>query len=31
VLCYLQLPAFMSVSLGHDTDPLELIIESLKG
>jgi hypothetical protein len=29
VLRYLQLPTFMSVSLGHDTDPLELIVESL--
>jgi hypothetical protein len=31
VLRYLQLSTFMSVSLGHDTDPLELVVESLKG
>ena len=31
VLRYLQLPALLRVPLGHDADPLELVVESLKG
>ena len=30
VLRYLQLPALLGVPLGHDADPLELVVESLK-